>query len=86
MILKTGPSFERAELSQIDPDFNKNLFCMLSASTATLRTIACVDRMTVEPAESFAENGTCTFKAKVKLFYNTIVPFAVPISSLSCAQ
>jgi hypothetical protein len=86
MILKTSPSFERAELSQFNSKFNKNLFCLLPASLATLRTIACVDRMPVEPAESFAENGTCTLKAKVKLFYNPIVPFVVPISSLSCAQ
>jgi hypothetical protein len=86
MILKTSPSFERAELSQFNSKFNKNLFCLLPASLATLRTIACVDRMPVEPAESFAENGTFTFKAKVKLFYNSILPCVVPISLLRYAQ
>ena len=86
MILKTSPSFERAELSQFNSKFNKNLLCLFLASSATLRTIPCVDTMRVEPAESFAENGTCTLKAKVKLFYNPILTFVVPISSLSCAQ
>ena len=87
MILKTSPSFERAELCQFNSKFKKKLFCLLPASLATLRTIACIDRMPVEPAESFAENGTCTsLKAKVKLFYNPILTFVVPISSLSCAQ
>jgi hypothetical protein len=42
--------------------------------------------MPVEPAESFAENGTFTFKAKVKLFYNSILPCVVPISLLRYAQ
>jgi hypothetical protein len=86
MILKTSPSFERAELSHFDSEFNKNLFCLLLASLSTLRTIACVDRMPVEPAGSFAENGTFTFKAKVKLFYNSILPCVVPISLLRYAQ
>ena len=86
MILKTGPSFERTELCQFNSKFNKNLFCLLPASLATLHTIACVDRMSVDPAESFAENGTFTFNTKVKLFYNPILPFVVPISLLRYAQ